>query len=268
MQSILRRHITFSSLAYPNLDLEKVIERVVRFGLENVEIRVSSDGIHIRPNDDPVKIRGVLRRNNVDVILLSSYVRTRDPETDDGAREIESLSKIIDLAENLEVSRIRIFADYIGDINRSINITRKFLGRIRRVVEDRDIRLLFETHDYFAEAKNLSRLLDVLEEYDFTGLLFDPANMMMRGEDIYKIIEVVRRYTYHIHIKDFKRINDGIIYTRPGEGVLPICFLIKEFIGSGRDIYFSIEWEKMWRPEIEDPDIIIPQYIDYMRRCV
>jgi len=268
MRRDLRRIITFSSLAYPHLNLEEVIKRVIRFDLRTVEVRASNDGIHLRPSDDPSKVAKLLRDYNVSIALLSSYVRTRDPDTSEGSAEINLFNNISDLAYRLEISRIRILANYVDNINKSIDIARKFLDRISRVASDKGLRVLFETHDYFAEISNLKYLIELVRDYDFTGILYDPANMLMRDQEFNQSLKLVKNYTYHIHIKDFKKINDRVIYTRPGEGSLPICLLVKEMINLDKEIYFSVEWEKMWRQDLEDPDIIIPLYINYLRRCL
>jgi sugar phosphate isomerase/epimerase len=34
---------------------------------------------------------------------------------------------------------------------------------------------------------------------------------------------------------------------------------------AGYDGYVSFEWEKHWRPEIEDPEIALPDFRDAMR---
>jgi len=264
----LRRIITFSSLAYPHLNLEEVIKRVVKFDLSTVEVRVSSDGIHLRPSDDPGRVAKLLRDYNVSIVLLSSYVRTRDPDTSEGSAEISLFNKISDLAYRLDTSRIRILASYVDNIDKSIDIARRFLDKISRIALDKGLRILFETHDYFAEISNLRYLIELVSEYDFTGILYDPANMLMRDQDFNQSLELVKNYTYHIHIKDFKKINGEVIYTRPGEGLLPICQVVKKMINLDREIYFSVEWEKLWRQDLEDPDIIIPLYIDYLRRCL
>jgi hypothetical protein len=42
--------IAFTSLAYPELTLGEVLERVRRFGYDGLELRVADDGQHLRPN--------------------------------------------------------------------------------------------------------------------------------------------------------------------------------------------------------------------------
>jgi sugar phosphate isomerase/epimerase len=151
MQRDLRRIITFSSLAYPHLNLEQVTKRVIRFDLRALEVRVSNDVIRLRPSDDPIRVARLLRDYNVSIVLLSSYVRTKDPDTSEGSAEIDLFNKISDLSNGLEISRIKILANYVDNINKSINI-----DNISRVALDEGLKILFEIHDYFTEISNLN----------------------------------------------------------------------------------------------------------------
>jgi hypothetical protein len=36
----------------------------------------------------------------------------------------------------------------------------------------------------------------------------------------------------------------------------------------GYDGYLSFEWEKAWHPEIDEPEVAIPQYATYMRKLL
>jgi len=62
-------------------------------------------------------------------------------------------------------------------------------------------------------------------------------------------------------VKEGKRV-----YCRPGEGIVPIPEILRSLKGIGFTGYVSVEWEKMWHPELEDSDVILPVYLKYLRR--
>ena len=269
--------ITFSSIAYPHLSLRDVIKKAKEMNIRSLEIRVSEDGIHINPDkDDPEKIKMFLNNEGVKIILLSSYVRARDPETIEGAREFTKMIRLIDLANKLSVNRVRVFAYYIGDIYKTSEEVKRFIEKTRDVLIERDIRILFETHDYFAKINNLIHLIKIVERYnDVAGILFDPANIILADEDYNDIINIMKMlklkdHIYHIHIKNFVKTSDhDYIYVEPDKGVVDICRIIEDLREIlARPVYISIEWEKLWRPELKDPDYIIPLYIRYLRGCL
>jgi len=70
----------------------------------------------------------------------------------------------------------------------------------------------------------------------------------------------LKKYIYHVYVKYAKWINRKEQYTLLGSGEGPvkeaIQLLVKEkFMG-----FCSFEWEKMWHPEIEEPEIALAHY--------
>ncbi|MDK6028196.1 hypothetical protein QPL79_02300 [Ignisphaera sp. 4213-co] len=69
-------------------------------------------------------------------------------------------------------------------------------------------------------------------------------------------------------MKDFVIVEGKRVFVRPGKGIVPICKIVRDLDAANYQGYISVEWEKMWHPQLEDPDIIIPLYIDYMKMCL
>jgi len=259
---------TFSTLAYPELSLEQVLEKARSIGVDIIELRVSTDGIRVHPNADPGRVKAILADKGAEAVLLSSYVRTCNPTHAGCDESLKLLEDVMRLAYVLECRRVRIFAGFLNTIEESVVAAEKFLEKAYTKAENYNVVLLFETHDYFAERHNLIHLLDLLNRFrDVAGILYDPANMLMRGVPVEESLRLVKDFTFHVHIKDFKPVPEGEHrYTRPGEGVLPICRIVRELYGRG--VVFSVEWEKMWIRDLEDPDLVTPLYLNYMKRCI
>ena len=67
----------------------------------------------------------------------------------------------------------------------------------------------------------------------------------------------------HVHIKDHTAENKLVLL---GQGIIPLQNAFTALKKMKYDGYVSLEWEKMWHPEIEDPEVAFPQAISYMRR--
>jgi sugar phosphate isomerase/epimerase len=73
----------------------------------------------------------------------------------------------------------------------------------------------------------------------------------------------------HIHVKD-GRPNGSL----PGdwelcllnEGMVPLREAFSALRHSGYDGYLSLEWEKLWHPEIAEPEIALLQAAPLLRR--
>jgi sugar phosphate isomerase/epimerase len=50
-----------------------------------------------------------------------------------------------------------------------------------------------------------------------------------------------------------------------GDGELPIAKLYAALKSIGYDGWFTLEWEKRWHPEIEEPEVAIPAFAKFIR---
>ena len=53
-----------------------------------------------------------------------------------------------------------------------------------------------------------------------------------------------------------------------GEGEVPVREIIGLLAAGGYGGYFSVEWEKYWHPEIEEPEIALPQHLKVLEEWV
>lgn len=59
--------------------------------------------------------------------------------------------------------------------------------------------------------------------------------------------------------------QDGYRYVLMGEGDVPVLEILRRLKQMGYGGYLSLEWEKGWHPELEPPEIAIPDYIRKMK---
>jgi len=46
---------------------------------------------------------------------------------------------------------------------------------------------------------------------------------------------------------------------------LPIGEVVRVLAEHGYDGYLSFEWEKMWHPELAEPETAFPRFVEHMR---
>lgn len=68
------------------------------------------------------------------------------------------------------------------------------------------------------------------------------------------------KYILHTHIKDAIVTEAGEKYTLLGEGNAPVKEALHALKSGGYSSYYSFEWEKLWHPEIAEPEIAIPHF--------
>ena len=74
-------------------------------------------------------------------------------------------------------------------------------------------------------------------------------------------------YLRHVHVKDSSRYSgEGFDIILPGQGTVPIREALSLLKDCGYEGYLCFEWEKHWHPEIQEAELALPEYVNYMRR--
>jgi sugar phosphate isomerase/epimerase len=260
--------ITFTTLAYPHLSLEQVLERPKIFGIDSIELRVADDGIHLRPGY-PIDERALdtIERSGVKVVAIAGYARFSDPSDAERRKNQELLRTLILMARNLGARVVRIYAGrFIDEADKAIPRVARALNEMTGFALDNGVTIALETHDEAARLEILKRLLEILDPS--IKVLYDPANMIMVGERHEESFESIKPRIAHVHIKDFVLEGGKRIYVRPGRGIVPLCRIVRDLHKTKYQGYISVEWEKMWHPYLDDPDQVIPEYIEYIKKCL
>ena len=59
--------------------------------------------------------------------------------------------------------------------------------------------------------------------------------------------------------------NGGVGYCFLGQGSVPIIEVLQLLANGGYDRWIAFEWEKRWHPEIEEPDVYLPDFVRALR---
>ena len=114
-------------------------------------------------------------------------------------------------------------------------------------------------------------LMDKLDT-DYVGILWDVNHpYMFIGEEPLETWQNIGRWIYHTHWKDSKLNSSTEFGFEPclmGDGVLPHKHILDVLKNGGYNGFLSLEWEIRWHPDLPDPDIAFPQYINYMKELM
>lgn len=262
--------VAFTSLAYPELTLAEVLERVKRFGFDALELRVADDGQHLRPiYPVPKPELELIRSSGVKLCSLAGYASFATPNDNERTRNEEVLRTLIMIAHELDAPAVRVYGGrVIDDPDKAARRITESLNKVAKFAEDYGVTILMESHDDWVKVNNMSKILTNLDER--IGILLDFANVVAAGENLNEYLNLVKGRIRHVHVKNFKRINGKIRYTRPDDpdGLVPIKEVIDYLRSIGYDGYLSVEWEKRWHPELEPADEVLPIYLSYLRNLL
>jgi sugar phosphate isomerase/epimerase len=69
----------------------------------------------------------------------------------------------------------------------------------------------------------------------------------------------------HVHLKDSIAVDGEVRYCLLGQGIVPVVEVLQLLANGGYDGWIAFEWEKRWHPEIEEPEVALPDFIRVIR---
>lgn len=265
--------LSFTTLSCPDWSWDEIVSRATRMGYDGIELGGVEGELFI-PRARPFLPENIeatieqLRVGNLDIPLLNPMCRFHD--ADAYGKYLEEGIATIDLAARLKSPYIRVFGNNIPDPDRRQETFDRVANGIRELCRygaKKNVGVLFETHGDFPGMDTIGPLIDSVGSPGF-GILWD---MMVTygkyGADTAGFLDTAFKYIRHVHVKDAYRPDGGkFIYCRLGRGEVPIVKNLQLLKQAGYSGYLSMEWEKKWVPTLEEPEIVLPEYIEYIRK--
>ena len=265
--------LAFSTLGCPQWTVEQVAEAARNLGYQAIELRALGGQIDLleRPEFQPHTIertRAFLQDQNLPVCCVDTSCSF--DAIDEGTRQenVEIALRHCELADALGAPLIRVFPNEIPP-GATRAETRDRIARSLREVARRapsGVRVCLETHGDFAigsEAAEIVRLAD----HPNLAIIWDAANSFAAGDTVEDTARAVAPYLQHVHLRD-ARPKSGQSVWQPvlaGRGQVPLRQVIERLRSMGYDGYISFEWEKYWHPEIEEPEVALPDFMAAMQ---
>jgi sugar phosphate isomerase/epimerase len=288
--------ISFSTLACPDWTWHDVLKFGSQFGYDGVEIRLLSRETDLLKIEDlqPGQWRNRQRElgnTGFRVAGLASSVRFDAPVASDRAEQIEIGRRYVDLCVALGGEFIRVFGDVLpatGDPARTSTIQQiaDGLAELGEIAAPAGIQILLETHGDFSASPPCVDVMQ-LANHPFVGLVWDTHHpWRFHGEPLAESWEKLRPWTRHTHWKDSVTLprkdsaemsaaeqaasqlmaghqHADYVLFRGGEFPAIECMWL--LLQSGYTGWHSLEWEKMWHPELMDPEIALPLFPPKLR---
>jgi sugar phosphate isomerase/epimerase len=261
--------LSFSTLGCPNWNIRRIVEYAKRYRYDGVELRgagrqhISLEVSHIERRE----IRSLFEDNGIEICCISPYTRFSSPVKEGRETNIETLVRYCELAREMEAPLVRSFiGDVLSDVSEAdyMSYIPEALHIVGEKIKGLGVDIVIETHDYFSTGKLIASLIERSESENIKAL-WDIWHPYRSGENPKETMDYLCPYLRHMHIKDAKKLNMNWRLVLPGEGDIPLVEIINLLKKSGYESYLSFEWEKMWHPEIEEPEVAFSRYIDYMK---
>lgn len=265
--------IAFSTLGCPKWTWQRIVTEAQRMGYNGIELRFIADQRDLLATPEFQKevlplTKQQLKEANLTICCVDSSVLLVNP--DDAMREAGK--RHIDLAATLGAPFLRVFGGTIPRERSPEAVMQTAAANFRALAEyaaGKKVRVLVETHDDFSSAESVVRLLK-RTDHPNTGVLWDIHHpYRIHGETPAQAFAVIGAHVHHVHVKDSKDLGGGKHrYCLLGEGDVPIAQCLNLLKTAGYDGWIALEWEKTWHPEIEEPEVVFPQFIEKITKVM
>ena len=253
--------VAFSTLAFPDATLASAVSLGRRWGYTGVELRLI-DGELIDPSmsaAERVRVKRTL--DGLPAVAVDSSIRLTDDEPGPALRHF------LQLASDWEAPLVRVFGGALPASGPDPKTRQDRLRAAARVLESSvpaarrlGVAIGVETHDDFSASSVVAELL-AMTDPDWVGAVWDSHHPYRMGEQPADVYANLGRRILLAQVKDARRGDDGdwqLVLL--GEGEVPVRQMLGLLAAGGYRNWVSVEWEKRWHPEIEPPEVALPQY--------
>ena len=266
--------LAFSTLGCPDWTVSQIIEAAVRLGYDGVELRAVSGSLDLlsRPEFTSSEIgatRAYFGERGIEICCIDTSCVFHSPDLSHRVEQVELALKYADLAAQLSAPLIRVFPDKIQS-GSDREETRDYIADSLRRVGQRlpeGVQVGLETHGDFARAEAAAEIV-AMADLENVKLIWDVANSVNAGDSISHAARVVEPYLAHVHLRDARPVtgSEHWLPVLAGRGNVSFAETLDTIEALNYDAYVSFEWEKYWHPEIEEPEVAFPDFINAIRK--
>ena len=262
--------ISFSTIACPDYSWVDIYSMAKDLGFDGIEIRGMGDdfaaykAMPFTAANRP-KTMAKLKALNIEIPCLSSGCCLKFKEQ--AAETIAELTEYCKLAQQINAPYIRVLADLEAAPNGEVDdaYVAEQLKKLAPIAEQYDVTLLVETNGVYSDTRRLRALLDSVNSHKIAALWDMHHPYRFAGESPEQTVANLGELIKYVHIKDSVMENGKVVYKMMGEGDLPIQKMIEALQSIQYTGYVSLEWVKLWMPNLLDAGVVFPQYAEFMR---
>ena len=262
--------ISFSTIACPDYSWVDIYSMAKDLGFDGIEIRGMGDdfaaykAMPFTEANRP-KTMAKLKALNIEIPCLSSGCCLKFKEKE--AETIAELTEYCKLAQQINAPYIRVLADLEATPNGEVDdaYVAEQLKKLAPIAAQYDVTLLVETNGVYSDTHRLRALLDSVNSHKIAALWDMHHPYRFAGESPEQTVANLGELIKYVHIKDSVMENGKVVYKMMGEGDLPIQKMIEALQSIQYTGYVSLEWVKLWMPNLLDAGVVFPQYAEFMR---
>ncbi len=271
--------LAFSTLGCPKWEWKKILQFAQQHGFAAIELRGLEGNLDLPSHpvfaaDRLEQTKKEIRASGLRIACVSSSANLYIEATEKRANELADARRFIDLAAALGAPHVRVFGGKAeSDKNPVPDEATKMrvaagLRALGQYAGPHGVTVIIESHDHFTSSATLRDVLTAAGS-DHVGLLWDAHHTFATShEEPDYTVKQLGPWIRHTHLKDSVGSGEERKYVLTGRGNVPVHRQIAALQSIGYQGFYCFEWEKLWHPDIDDPEIAIADYARVAGQCL
>ena len=251
--------LSFSTRGWPELTFGEMLDVAADMGFTGVEVYNLTKFDPLMGKSGPFhkyNVAATVRELREKHLTIPCFDTSLDISFDDNA--VKTVTDLIEIANGARVPYVVICA--LHDNEKAVF---EALSTLLPLAEAKGVSILLKTSGIYADTARLRAMLDRFAS-DYLAALWDVHHPYRdHGETGDTTIKNLGAYVAHVHLRDS---DDTGAYQLIGEGTMPIEDVMRALSSVNYDAFISLEWKPEWLPDLQDPEIIFPHFVNYMSR--
>lgn len=268
-------NLSFSTLGCPDWTFIQIADFAKQHGYSGIELRGIKRQLdlpkcpELNSDQSRKETLSLMKERGLKFVDLGSSATMHILDDSERKKTMDEGRSFIDLAKQINCPYVRVYPNrFPKEEEKSVVIDRiaKGLRELGDYAKDKDVMILMETHGDALWADDLFKIMQQADHKQ-VALVWDICNMWtVTKESPTEVYKKLAKYIRHTHIKDARLINNEPHYVLLGRGEVPIFEAIDLLRNNGYKGYYSFEWEKLWHPELDEPEMVFADYPDAMKK--
>lgn len=271
--------IAFSTLGCPAWDWTRILQFAHLHGYSAIELRGLQGNMDLPSHAvfAPGRIEQTkkeIHNSKLQIACVSSSANLYMEDAEKRAKELADSRRFIDLASLVGAPYVRVFGGK-AESDKSPAPDEATKARVAAGLRElgeysgpKGVTVIIESHDHFTSSATLKDVLTAANS-EHVGLLWDAHHTFATSnEDPELTVKQVGQWIRHTHLKDSVGKGEDRKYVLTGTGNVPIERQIKALQSIGYKGFYCFEWEKVWHPDLVDPQIAIPDFAHVVGQCL
>ena len=261
--------LSFSTLGCPDWSFDTIVNFAAANNYNGIEVRGIKRELDLpkcpefNSKENIQNSLKLMQSKGLKFVDLGSSAEMHHIDETEKQKNLDAAKRFIDLAQQLNCPYVRVFPnDFPKDQERNatIEVIAKNLSALGDYAKSTNVTVLMETHGEVVHADDVLKIMQSVQS-PHVGLVWDIVNMWsVTKESPDAVYDKLKSYIHHTHIKDLKIVDGKEHYVLLGKGESPVFEAIDILAKNNYKGYYSFEWEKMWHPEIDEPEVALADY--------